>query len=99
MHARVTRYQGPSDADLDANVGEKRGVLPTAFGQTEGMKGVIFMIDKENGVIVVTSLWESEEALKASEDEATRVREQVKRPDETTTVERYEVTYLSVEQA
>ena len=40
-----------------------------------------------------------EEAMRGSEDEATRVREEVTSPGETASVERYEVALLSVEQA
>ena len=98
MHARITRYEGSSAEELDANLDQKRGVLPTAFGQTEGMKGIIFMGDRESGAVLVVSLWENEDALNASEDEATRVREEVQRPDESTTVERFEVAHLRVEQ-
>jgi hypothetical protein len=39
----------------------------------------------------VISLWRVEEAMRATEDEATRVREEVTRPGETASVERYEV--------
>ena len=37
--------------------------------------------------------------MRASESEATRIREEVTGPDETASVERYEVALLSVEQA
>jgi hypothetical protein len=37
--------------------------------------------------------------MRGSEDEATRVREEVTSPGETASVERYEVALLSVEQA
>jgi hypothetical protein len=99
MHARITRYEGSPADEMDANLEEKRGVLPTAFGQAEGMKGMIFMGDRQGGAVLVISLWEDENALNASESEATRVREEVQRPDETTTVERFEVAHLRVEQS
>jgi heme-degrading monooxygenase HmoA len=98
MHARMTRYEGAGPAGLEENVETKKGVLPTAFGQTEGMKGALFLTDRENGTVIVISLWQDEDALRASEDEATRVREQVTQPGERTTVERYEVALLEVEQ-
>jgi hypothetical protein len=63
------------------------------------MKGVVFLVDQQSGTIVVISLWQDEEAMRASEDEATRVREEVTGPGETASVERYEVALLSVEQA
>jgi hypothetical protein len=99
MHARMTRYEGGAPESIEANLETKKGVLPTEFGQTEGMKGAVFLADRQGGTVIVISLWEDEEAMRASEDEATRVREEVTRPGETASVERYEVALLGVEQA
>lgn len=99
MHARMTRYEGGAPEEIEANLQAKKGVLPTEFGQTEGMKGAVFLADRETGTVIVMSLWQDEEALGASEDSARRVREEVTRPGETVSVERYEVAFLSVEQA
>jgi heme-degrading monooxygenase HmoA len=99
MHARMTRYEGGAPQAIEETLQAKRGVLPTEFGQTEGMKGVVFLVDRQGGTVVVISLWQDEEAMRASEDEATRVREEVTGPGETASVERYEVAHLSVEQA
>jgi hypothetical protein len=99
MHARVTRYEGAAPEAIDDTLQAKKGVLPTDFGQTEGMKGAMFLIDRQSGTVVIISLWEDEEAMRASEDDATRVREEVMGPGETASVERYEVALLGVEQA
>jgi heme-degrading monooxygenase HmoA len=99
MHARVTRYDGAAPEAMDEALQTKKHVLPTEPGQTEGMKGVVFLSDRQNGTIVVISLWEGEEAMRASEGEATRVREEVTGPGETASVEHYEVALLEVEQA
>mgnify|MGYP006352518347 FL=1 len=99
MHARVTRYEGAAPESIEEALQTKKQVLPTEFGQTEDMKGVVFLVDRQSGTIVVISLWQGEEAMQASEDEATRVREEVTGPGETASVERYEVTLLNVEQA
>ena len=99
MHARMTRYEGAAPDAIEDALQAKKGVLPTEFGQTEGMKGAMFLIDRQSGTIVVVSLWQDEEALRASEDEATRVREEVTGPGETASVERWEVALLNVEQA
>ncbi len=61
MHARVTRYEGGAPEEIDANLQRKKHVLPTEPGQTEGMKGVIFLTDRGDGMITVISLWEDEE--------------------------------------
>jgi heme-degrading monooxygenase HmoA len=99
MHARMTRYEGAASDAIEQALQAKKGVLPTEFGQTEGMKGAVFLVDRERGTVVVISLWRDAQAMRASEDEATRVRDEVTGPDETASVERYEVALLSVEQA
>jgi hypothetical protein len=99
VHARVTRYEGAAVETIEETLQAKKGVLPTEFGQTEGMKGALFLVDRQRGAVVVISLWQDEDALRGSEDEATRVREEVRSPGETASVERYEVALLSVEQA
>jgi hypothetical protein len=63
------------------------------------MKGVVFLTDPKTGTVIVISLWAGEDAMAASEDEATRVREEVTGSGETATVERFEVSLLEVEQA
>ena len=99
MYARMTRYEGGSPNAIEAGLEAKRRVLPTEPGQAEGMKGAIFLANRESGRIVVISLWEDEAALHASEGEAKRVREGVTAENETASVERYEVALLTVEQA
>jgi hypothetical protein len=95
----MTRYEGAAPEAIEDALQTKKGVLPTEFGQTEDMTGAIFLVDRQRGTVVVISLWRSEEAMRASEDEATRVREEVTAPGEKASVERYEVELLSVEQA
>ena len=99
MHARVTRYEGAPPEAIDEALAAKKKVLPTEFGQTEDMMGAMFLVDRERGTIVVVSLWHDEGALEASEEAATRVREDVTGAGETATVERYEVALLNVVEA
>ena len=42
MYARLTRYEGGSPDTVDDGFETKKHVLPSAPGQTEGMKGAIF---------------------------------------------------------
>jgi hypothetical protein len=99
VYARLTRYEGGSPDTIDDGFETKKHVLPSAPGQTEGMKGAIFLADRQSGTILVISLWEDEEALRASEPEAKRLREEVTSDGETASVEHYEVGLFSVEQA
>jgi heme-degrading monooxygenase HmoA len=98
MHARVTRYEGASPDKIEENLQQKKHVLPTEPGQTEGMRGVCFLTDRQNGTIVVISLWDDEDALQASEPDAVRVREEVTGPGETASVDHYEVAMLEIAQ-
>jgi len=84
---------------MEENLQRKKHVLPTEPGQTEGMKGVVFLTDRASGSITVISLWEDENALQASEEEAIRVRGEVMEPGESATVQHCEVALLEVEQA
>jgi hypothetical protein len=99
LYARLTRYEGGSPDTIEDGLETKKRVLPTAPGQTEGMKGAIFLTDRQNGTIVVISLWEDDEALRASEPEAKRLREEVTADGEAASVEHYEVGLFSVEQS
>jgi hypothetical protein len=55
MHARMTRYEGAAPEALEDTLRTKKGILPTEFGQTEGMKGAIFLIDRRSGTVVSSS--------------------------------------------
>jgi hypothetical protein len=98
MHARLTRYEGGAPDAIDENLQQKKHVLPTEPGQTEGMRGICFLTDRQNGTIVVISLWDDEEAMRTSEPDAKRVREEVTGPGETASVDHYEVALLEVVQ-
>jgi hypothetical protein len=98
LFARLTRYEGASPDAVEEALETKKRVLPTEYGQTEGMKGTVFLVDRETGAILVMSLWESQEALDASEADAARLREEVTSPGERASVERFEVAMLAVEQ-
>ena len=99
MHVRMTRYEGASPDAMDEALEAKKRVLPTAPGQTEGMKGAIFLTDADSGTVLVLSLWEDRDALEASEGEAARLRDEVTSEDETASVEHYEVALFAVEQS
>jgi heme-degrading monooxygenase HmoA len=93
MHARVTIVEGdPSMVDNATRVVEEQ-VLPAAR-QIAGFKGVISVSDRTTGKTMTLTLWESEQAMQASEEAANRLRADTvaaigaREP----TVERYEVT-------
>jgi len=98
MFARLTRYEGASPEAIEDALETKRKVLPTEYGQTEGMKGTVFLVDRDSGTILVMSLWESAEAMNASEGEAARLRDEVTGAGETSSVDHYEVALFGIEQ-
>ncbi len=67
MHACMTRYEGAAPEAIEITLRTKWGILPTEFGQTEGMKGAIFLIDRHSGTAVVISLPPGEDAKRTSE--------------------------------
>ncbi len=67
-------------------------VLPSARNM-EGFKGVLSMGDRQSGKGISLTFWETEEAMKASEEEANQLRQQAadETADQVAGVERYEV--------
>jgi heme-degrading monooxygenase HmoA len=71
MHARVTTISG-SPADADAGIENFRAnVVP--FTRERG-KGAILLVDRQSGEAIAITLWEDEEALRASEESANALR-------------------------
>jgi len=102
MYARLSTYQGSPDSE-DAQVEEglryaREEVLPRAR-QMDGFRGVISLLDRQSGKSLSLTLWESEEAMRASEEEANQLRSASAEAGGETVqdVERYEVTLLEME--
>lgn len=73
MFARVSTLQGSPDS-VDAGLDDvKSNVLP-AIRQVPGFAGMIALTDRSSGKTIGITLWESEAALKDSEDSANRLR-------------------------
>lgn len=92
MWARVSKFQIPKDR-IDEDISESRTTISEAIRTIPGSAGVYYLVDRERGETLAVTLWETEQAMRASEKEASRIRE------ESTTdiggkilsVERYEV--------
>ncbi len=91
MHARVTTLSGSADK-IDAGIENFRtNVLPLVL---EEGKGAILLVDREAGEAVGITLWEDENALRASEERANALRANVAAElsaGQAPTVARYEV--------
>src|SRR5918998_1110107 len=100
MHARMTTMEGSSER-LDEGLREiKEDVLPQ-LQQQDGFRGFVVFDNRQNGKLVGFSLWESEEAMQASEEVAERTRRESAQTmsDTIAGVERYEVALFEVPSA
>jgi len=92
VFARVRAYQGdPGQIDEGLNYA-RENILPRVQ-QVDGFEGVYYLVDHESGKALTITLWESEEALRASEEGANRLRSESAESASATieSVERYEV--------
>src|ERR687889_927291 len=100
MHARVTTMEGSSER-LDEGLREiKEDVLPQ-LQQQDGYKGFVVFDNRQDGKLVGFSLWESEQAMQASEEVGERTRRESAQTmsDTIAGVERYEVALFEVPSA
>ncbi|HEX2109552.1 MAG TPA: hypothetical protein VHF70_09795 [Rubrobacteraceae bacterium] len=97
MFARVSRFEGSPERMDEALRHVREQVLPQLQRQ-DGSKGLIALGDRQSGTVLGVTLWESEEAMQASEEEANRLREDsAEAADQTVAnVERYEVALFEV---
>src|ERR671910_2978574 len=92
MHARLTTLEGvPSDKMDEATRHLREQVLPQ-LQQLDGFEGFIAVRDRENGRLRGLALWESEDALRATDEAAARIRGNVAEATggTITSVEKYE---------
>ncbi len=73
MYARVTTLEVSSDRMDDATRFTQEQVLPQ-LQQMDGFKGFIALADRGSGKLRGVALWESEDALRATDEAAARIR-------------------------
>ena len=98
MHARVSILEGPPDK-IDEGLHQVRERVVPQAKQLDGFKGMIALGDRQSGKLLGITFWESEEAMRASEEEGSRLRSETAEAseEEITGVERYEVGFFEVE--
>jgi heme-degrading monooxygenase HmoA len=98
VFARVSTFTGTSD-EIDEAIRHVRENVVPRTEQLDGFKGAYFLIDRENGKSLAVTLWESEEAMSASEDAANSLRSEIAESLGTQMigVERYEVAVAAQE--
>ena len=73
MHVRLTTVEAPPDRMDDATRHLQEQVLPQ-LQQLDGFEGLIALRDRASGRVRAVAFWESEEALRASDEAAARIR-------------------------
>jgi hypothetical protein len=98
VHARVSILEGPPEL-IGEGLRQAREVVLPRGRLMDGFKGMIALVDRHSGKTLGITFWESEEAMRASEEVANRLREESAEAGNDTIagVERYEVGLFEVE--
>ncbi len=98
MYARVTTFEGAA-AGIDEGTRQAREQILPAVRQMAGFKGMYLLADRSSGKALAVTLWESEEAIRASEEAANQLRQQsaTSMGEEIRAVDRYEVIFAELE--
>lgn len=95
--ARLSRLEGPADRIDEGFRYAEETILPRARS-VDGWSGIFGLADRQTGKLILITLWESTEALRASEEEANRLRQESADTmgHRIAGVERYEVLGIDV---
>ena len=76
MYARSTTYMARPDS-IDAGIAQVRDeVMPMVQGM-EGCVGLSMMVDRESGRCIITTAWQSAEAMRATNEQLRPIRERL----------------------
>jgi len=97
--ARVSVLEG-SPKSLDEGTRYAQDQILPQVRQVSGFKGVVSLVDRERGRTKLITLWESDEALRASEEQANQLRQRAAEgaASRVVGVERYEVALAELGQ-
>jgi heme-degrading monooxygenase HmoA len=97
--ARMSVLEGSPERLDEGTRYAQEEILPQ-LRQLGGFKGIVSLIDRERGRAKLISLWESDDALRASEQQATELRQQAAEgaASRVVGVERYEVALAELGQ-
>ncbi len=97
MYARISTLEGSPDQIDEGLRYVRENVLPQ-LKQQDGFKGMAALADRQTGKTLSVTFWESEQALRASEEAANSLREESAEAmsDTIAGVERYEVGFLEL---
>lgn len=97
MHARVSTFESSPDGLRESEETFRTEMVPQVL-DIDGCRGVISLVDYDTGNSIAVTLWESEEALKASEELANQIRSEAAEASsgKIAGVDRYEVSILEL---
>jgi heme-degrading monooxygenase HmoA len=100
VFARITRFEGPPERVDELRYAVVERILP-AVRRLEGFAGAMLLADRQSGKVQVLVIWESEQAMNATEDSAYWFRAySAEAASETVTdVERYEIVFSELDRA
>jgi heme-degrading monooxygenase HmoA len=93
MYGRITRLEGSPD-QIDEGMEYVRGTILPAARELDGFRGIVSLTDRASGKGLTITFWETEEAMRASEERANQMRDEAASAlgGSIAGVERYEVT-------
>ena len=74
MYARSTTFHGRPD-NIDAGITFVKNEAAPMLNEMEGCRGLSMLVDREAGQCIATSSWESEEAMRASDEQLRPLRD------------------------
>jgi quinol monooxygenase YgiN len=74
VHARSTTVEAQPES-IDAGIAYVCDEVMPALEGTDGCVGLSLLVDRESGRCIVTSAWQSEEAMRASEEQIAPIRD------------------------
>jgi heme-degrading monooxygenase HmoA len=100
VFARITKFEGPPERVDELVHAALEKVLPQ-LRRFDGFNGALALTDRQSGKVQVVVLWESEQAMIASEESAYwfRVYSAEVASETVTGVERYEVVFSELNRA
>ena len=97
MHARLNRLEGSADR-FDDTVRRTEEVIAPLLRELDGFQAFTVLGDRDSGTFIAISFWESEDAMRASEEAVKQPRKEAADAAEVASepvVERYEVVLQS----